>query len=239
MAKRYFNWKLAIVLVISVVVLSLTAFGLRQWQRTNRADRSLVLGNKAYDEQNWREAAENLGRYLTIEQDDITVLMKYAQANLKIRPLRRSNIAQAINAYRIVLRADKNNSEAAIQLAELYLSRYLPGEAELIVSKYLENNDHPDPKLRRMLARAFADQRKFTEAAEQLKTLIQEYPDQILAYELLGQLTQSRPDDFPDLPQGEHWFNEAVKKNPSSALAYTVRAGFYRRNKEFSNGFSQ
>jgi tetratricopeptide (TPR) repeat protein len=237
MAKRYFNWKLAIVLVISVVVLSLTAFGLRQWQRTNRADRSLVLGNKAYDEQNWREAAENLGRYLTIEQNDITVLMKYAEANLKIRPLRRSNIAQAINAYRIVLRADKNNSEAAIQLAELYLSRYLPGEAELIVSKYLENNDHPDPKLRRMLARAFADQRKFTEAAEQLKRLIQEHPDQILAYELLGQLTEERPDDFPDLPQGEHWFNEAVKKNPSSALAYTIRAGFYR-DKDFSKALA-
>jgi len=227
MATRYFNWKLAIVLVISVVVLSLTAFGLRQWQRTNRADRGLILGSKAYDEQNWKEAAENLGRYLAIEQNDIPVLMKYADANLKIRPSRRSNIAQAISAYQIVLRADKTNYKAAMQLTELYLSRYLPAEAELIASAYLDNNDDPAPELRRMLALALVRQRKFNEAADELKAIIKEHPDQILAYESLGQLTEERPDDFPDLPHGEYWFNEAINNNPSSALAYTIRAGFY------------
>jgi len=228
MPRRYFNWKLAIVLIISICVLGVTAFGLRQWQRTNRADQGLILGNKAYDEQRWDEAAENLGRYLAIEQNVVPVLMKYAEAQLKIRPLRSSNFAQAENAYRIVLRADKNNSKAAIQLTELYLSRYMyrPGEAELIASKYLDNNDDPDPKLLRMLAMALIGQRKFSEAAEQLKAIIQEHPDQILAYETLGQLTKQRPDDIPDSP--ESWFDEAVKNNPSSALAYIARAAFYQ-----------
>jgi len=232
MAKRYFNWKLAIVLIISIAVLGVTAFGLRRWQRTNRADQGLILGNKAYDEQKWSEAAENLGRYLAIEQNDVPVLMKYAEAHLKIRPLRRSNISQALNAYRIILRMDKNNSKAAMRLTELYLSKYMPGEAELIASKYLDNNDDPAPKLRRMLALALVGQRKFGEAAAELKAIIQEHPDQISAYEALGQLTKSRPDDVPDSP--ESIFNEAVNKNPSSALAYTVRAGFYRISKEFS-----
>jgi tetratricopeptide (TPR) repeat protein len=36
------------------------------------------------------------------------------------------------------------------------------------------------------------------------------------------------PDDFPDLPHGEQWFNEAVNSNSDSALAYIARAGFYR-----------
>ena len=237
MAKRYFNWKLAIVLIISIAVLGVTAFGLRQWQRTNRADQGLILGNKAYDEQKWSEAAENLGRYLAIEQNDVPVLMKYAEALLKIRPLRRNNIAQALNAYRIVLRADKNNSKAAMQLTELYFLMGMPGEAELITTKYLDNNNDPDPELRRMLALALVGQRKFTEAAAQLKAIIQEHPDQISAYEMLGQLIYDRPDDFPDSP-GEHWFNEAVKNNPSSALAYTVRAGFYQRNKEISKALA-
>ncbi|GAI43451.1 unnamed protein product, partial [marine sediment metagenome] len=31
MPRRYFNWKLAIVLVIGIGVLGVTAFGLRQW----------------------------------------------------------------------------------------------------------------------------------------------------------------------------------------------------------------
>ncbi|MHC4244199.1 MAG: tetratricopeptide repeat protein, partial [Planctomycetota bacterium] len=233
MPRRYFNWKLAIVLIISIGVLGVTAFGLRQWQRTNRADQGLILGNNAYDHQRWEEAAENLGRYLAIEQNDVPVLLKYAEAQLKIRPKRGSNFVQAINAYRNVLRADKNNTKAAMQLTELYLSRdiYSPGEAELIASKYLDNNDNPDPKLREMLARAMAGQRKFAEAAAELKAIVQEHPGQISAYEILGQLTEQRPDDFPDPVQ---WFDEAVKNNPSSALAYTVRAGFYQRNKDRS-----
>ena len=232
MAKRYFNWKLAIVLIISMAVLGVTAFGLRQWQRTNRADQGLILGNKAFDEQKWKEAAENLGRYLAIEQNDFPVLMKYAEALLKIRPLQRNNMTQALNAYRIVLRADKNNSKAALKLAELYLSMHMPGEAELIVSKYLQNSDDPDPKLRRVLVMALVGQRKFTEAAAELKAIIQEHPDQVSAYETLGQIIETQPDDVPGSP--ESLFNEVVNKNPSSALAYAVRAGFYRRNSQIS-----
>ncbi len=104
MPRRYFNWKLAIVLVISTCVLGVTAFGLRQWQRTNRAEQGLVLGNKAYDEQKWEQAAANLGRYLTVEQNDVPALLKYADAQLKIRPSKRSNVQQAIEAYGAVLR---------------------------------------------------------------------------------------------------------------------------------------
>jgi len=92
MAKRYFNWKLAIVLVIGVVVLGVTAFGLRQWQRANRAERGLILGNKAYEEHEWEEAAKELGRYLAVEQDDVPTLLKYADAQLNIRPVKAGNI---------------------------------------------------------------------------------------------------------------------------------------------------
>ncbi|MBN1806099.1 MAG: tetratricopeptide repeat protein [Sedimentisphaerales bacterium] len=230
MPKRYFNWKLAIVLIISIFALGITAYGLRQWQRVNRADRGLILGNKAYAQQDWSEAAKQLGRYLSVEQNDVSVLMKYADSLLKIRPSRRNNVSQALNAYRIVLRAEKNNKDACTRLTEIYLSMGMPSEAELIVSNYIKNNSKPEPKLRRMLALAMAGQRKFSEATAQLKLIIQEHPDDILAYEALGQLAENRPDDVTDSP--ERWFNEAVKINPTSALAYTVRAGFYKRSKE-------
>jgi len=227
MPRRYFNWKLAIVLVIGIGVLGVTAFGLRQWQRSNRAEQGLVLGNKAYDEQRWEQAASYLGRYLAVEQNDVPALLKYAEAQLKIRPSKLNNIQQAIAAYRAVLRADLNNSEAAMRLTEVYLEMGMPGEAELIATRQLDTND--DPELRRMLALALAGQRKFNEAAAQLKVILQEHPDQILAYEILGRLTEQRPEDFPD---PNNWYNEAVNNNPSSALAYIIRAGFYRRNKD-------
>jgi len=228
MPRRYFNWKLAIVLVIGIGVLGVTAFGLRQWQRANRAEQGLVLGNKAYDEQKWEQAASNLGRYLAVEQNDVPALLKYAEAQLKIRPSKLNNIQQAIAAYRAVLRADPNNSEAAMRLTEAYLEMRLPGEAELIATRQLKIND--DPELHRMLALALIGQRKFSEAAAQLKAILQEHPDQILAYDILGQLIEQRPEDFSDSPA--RWYNEAVSNNPSSALAYIVRAGFHRRIKD-------
>src|SRR4030042_2484758 len=130
MAKRYFNWKLAIVLVIGFAVLGTTAMVLRKWQRSHRAELSLAAGNKAYNEQRWAEAAKNLSRYLSVNQDDAPTLLKYAEAQLNIRPLKRGTIDKAMQAYRIVLRVDPNNTEAAKQLTEMYLGMGTPGEAE-------------------------------------------------------------------------------------------------------------
>ena len=226
MPGRYFNWKLAIVLVISLVVLGVSAFSLRQWRRANRAEKNLDLGNKAYDEHRWEDAAEYLGSYVALERDNVSVLLKYADAQLKIRPVKRSRIQQAIGAYRTVLRLDRENSEAAMQLTQLYLSLGTPGEAELVARRQLETKNAP--RLRRMLALALAGQREFKEAAEELKTIIKEHPEQILAYDTLGQLIEQRPEDFTDKPS--QWFDQAVQNNPTSALAYIIRAGFYRRS---------
>jgi cellulose synthase operon protein C len=228
MPKRYFNWKLAIVLLIALTVLGVTAFGIRRWQKKGRAEDGLALGNKAYNENRWEDAARELGRYLAVKGDDVPILLKYADAQLKFRPLKRNNIQQAIGAYRTVLRVDKNNSEATKQLTGLYLAMGMPGEAELIARRYLETNQ--DPEVRRILAAALTGQRKFDEAAAELKSIIAEHPEQILAYEALGQLTEQRRESSPEPP--EHWFNEAVKNNPSSALAYIGRAGFHIRSQD-------
>ncbi len=225
------KFKLAIVLVMGFVVLGTTAAGLRQWQRDRGASGGLKAGLKAYNHQQWEEAATNLGRYLAVEQDDVPILLKYAEAQLKIWPLRRNTVQQAIAAYRAVLRIDKDNSEAAVRLAETYLKMRAPGEAELIARRQVETN--PDPELRRFLALALAGQRKFYEAATELKNIIEEHPDQVLAYETLGQLTEQSAaggENFPDQPA--HWFDLAVENNPSTALAYMIRAAFHLRNND-------
>ncbi len=230
MAVRYFNWKLAAVLMISLLVLGGGAYALRQWHKTGRSEQGLVLGNKAYEDQKWEEAAEYLGRYLAVQRDDVETLLKYARAQQHIRPIRSSNIQQTIGAYRAVLRVDKNNVTAAMNLMEIYLGIGSPGEAELIARRQLETSQ--DPGIQRMLALALAAQRKFTEAAAELKRIVQEHPDQVLAYEALGQLVEQRPADF----QGTalQWFDAAVQNNSSSALAYIVRADFHLRNKDLS-----
>ena len=226
MPARYFNWKLAAVLLISLAVLGAGAFALRQWHKTNRTAQGLVRGNEAYDAGRWQEAAEHLGYYVASQQQDVAALLKYADACMNIRPIKSNNTWQATNAYRAALRVDRKNSEAAMKLTEIYLAIGTPGDAELVAKRQLETN--PDPELRRMLALALAAQRKFAEAAEELKAVVREHPDQVLAYEALGQLVEQRPTDFREAPL--QWFDEAVKNNPSSALAYVVRAGFHRRS---------
>jgi tetratricopeptide (TPR) repeat protein len=242
MAKRYFNWKLAIVLVIGLAVLGTTAVVLRKWQRSHRAELGLAAGNKAYDEQRWVEAARNLGRYLIVDRENVPILLKYADAQLKIRPAKPSNIQQAINTYRSILRIDRSNFEAAKKLSEIYIVLGMPGEAELIARKQLEGDAaaqkeeqigtqaDKNPELRKLLALALAGQRKYSEAAAELKAIIQEHPEQILAYETLAQLTEQRPRDFVE--PAAHWYDLSVKNNPSSALAYIIRAGFYLRNND-------
>jgi len=222
MAKRYFNWKLAIVILLGFVVVGATAVGLRKWQRSRRAENALPAGLEAYKQQRWEDAASNLGRYLGVNRGDVNVLLKYAEAQLNIRPSKPNMVQQAIAAYREVLRIDKSNAEAAKRLSEIYLAIGSPGEAELIAKRQLETDK--DPELRRLLALSLAAQRKFSEAGAELKKIIAEHPDQILAYETLGRLTQQRPEDFPD--PAANWFNQAVDKNPSSALAHIIRASF-------------
>ncbi len=240
MPRRRFNWKLVIILLIGLGVLGLTAFGLRKWQRNRIAYGALEKGNRAYDEYNWKEAAENLGRYVGVVQDDVPVLFKYADAQLNIRPLKSSNVQQAIATYRIILRIDKTNTEAALRLVGIYLQMGMSGEAELIAARALEGDPALQEKgkmgtqtkqsleLRRLLAVAFAQQRKFKEAVEKLKEIIKEHPEQILAYELLGQLIEQRPEDYSQDPL--FWFDEAVRNNPSAAQAYVIRGAYYLRH---------
>ncbi|MCK4960618.1 MAG: tetratricopeptide repeat protein [Planctomycetes bacterium] len=242
MPKRYFNWKLASILLIGFVVLAVTAFGLRKWQRGRMAYASLFEGNAAYETAQWQEAAKHLGRYIVVAGDDVPVLLKYAEAQVNIRPLKRNNLQQAIAVYRRILRIDKTHSEVALKLVEIYLQVGMYGEAELIAGRILQRDiadkDGPaiatqterSPQLRSMLAIALIGQRKYKEAARELEAIIDDHPDQIAAYKLFGTLIERRPEDFSREPL--FWFDEAIKNNPSSSEAYITRAAYYLRVKE-------
>jgi lipopolysaccharide biosynthesis regulator YciM len=227
MTTRYFNWKLATVFVVGISVFFGAAYALNRWQVNTRAVQALPLGEEAYARQDYDEAATQLGKYIAVNMDDVEVLLKYADAQLKRRPSTRSNSLQAIAAYRSVLRLDGRNLEAARRLTEVYLSPSMgaPGEAELIVERYLETNE--DLGLRRMLADALWQQRKINEAVAQLTMILEKHPEDVLSYERMGALME-QDRDVTGQPAA-FWFDDAVAKNPQSALAYIARADFYLR----------
>lgn len=222
MAQRYFNWKLATVLVVAVIVFGVATYALQRWQKSTHAGRALPLGEAAYAKKDWDEACKQLGRYLAVNAEDVPVLLKYAQAQQSRQPVTTGNLQQAVAAYRGVLRLRGDHRDAVQRLSELYLAMRMPGEAELITKRYLEERD--DLLVRRMLAMALAQQRKFKEAAQELSDIVAKDSSQVLAYELMGRLAEQRPRDVNQ--PAAFWFDEAVTRNPKSALAYIARASF-------------
>jgi len=235
MARRYFNWKLAIVLIVGLMVLCVTAYGLRQWQKETRAERGLELGNKAYEQKDYEEAARCLGRYVGVYKDDVPAMLKYADAHLNIRPFKPNNLQQAIETYNIILREEPANAEAARRLVGLHLNMGVLGEAERIAGEFLD--DANDLEVRRLWAIALARQGNFAEAIAAFQSIIADEPNQVLVYESLGQLAEQEHGDFADTP--EHWYDEAVNNNPTAALAYMVRANFYLRDRDKAKALAE
>ncbi|MDI6449699.1 tetratricopeptide repeat protein [Anaerobaca lacustris] len=241
MAQRYFNWTLAIVLVVGVVVLAAAALALHKWQRSARAEESLPLGEQAFAIGDWEEAARQIGRYLVINGDDVERLLMYGEAQLRVRPSTRSSVEHAIAAYSSVLRLDSGHAEAAKRLIEIYLGRSPAerplarslGEAEFKARQFLESHD--DPTVRRLLALALAPQNS-QEARRTLTELIADHPDHIPAYEIMGLLAAEHPEDVSKPPN--YWFEEAVGRNPQSPLAYILRGAFFRRSGDRPNAMS-
>ncbi len=242
MAQRYFNWTLAIVLVVGLVVLASAALSLHRWQRSTLAEEALPLGEKAFADEDWDEAAKQIGRYLTINSDDTERLLMYGEAQLRMRPSASSNVQHAIAAYSAVLRLDGSNAEAARRLIEIYLGLSpagmnqgrSPGEAELKARQFLEKNDNPT--VRRFLSLALIQQRNYQEAEQTLSKLIADYPDHVEAYEVMGLFAAEHPEDVNK--PANYWFEEAVRVNPDSAMAHLIRGSFLLRTGDRANAIA-
>ncbi len=235
MEKGYINWKLAIVLVVATCVCVGAGWVLHDWQKSTRAEQARPLGIKAYDQENWPEAAEQLGHYLAVNQNDVDILLKYGHAQRQIRPLMPNNVDQAISTYSTVLRSDTATPEEVYQatrwLVEMCLIRGRFTEAETQARNYLASHD--DTVVQELLGQALFRQRKFQEAAETFESLIEKHPQEVGAYDLLGRFANERPDDISEPPQ--YWYDKMLSANPDSALAHIQYGKFLLGQKEDPN----
>jgi len=212
-----------IIFIPILIVVAFSVFALHQWQSERLKNKSLKTGLKSYYDFKWEMAASNFGRYLAFCPNDINILLKYADAQLHIRPARQENLQQAIAAYRTVIRTDKSNETAVIKLSNLYLQLNAASEAENVTNRYLQYNSNNEIKT--IFAISLARQRKFAESAELAKKMIKEYPEEIIAYELMSNLSEKNIDGLYGNPQ--YWLDLCVKNNPKSPEALISRAGYY------------
>lgn len=234
MAKARVNWKLIIVLLIAVIIVGVTAVGLRKWFRARTLKGGYVLGKQAYEEKDWDAAAQKLGNYLSVQKDDVEILMLYADAQTKRRPKTTGNIQMATESYRQVLRLEPDNLKATDSIVDLYLNGGAFSGAQNKARDFLEVGE--DVEIRVKLAGALLGQRKFKEASGELLYIIEKYPDHIPAYELLGLFSNQRPDDFPE--SGDYWFQKAVDNNPDDAFAYIIRGSWYIKTNQTQLGLT-
>lgn len=224
MARLKVNWTLLIVLLLSLVVLGLTVFGLRGWNRNYRAKIGKEKGLAAFEQKQWPEAAQFLGQYLGVRQDDTDIMLKYAQAQMSIKPTKQANLNQAVNAYRSILRQE-DNFEAAKNLVGIYLwIAGLPGEGQLTAERFLEKQNHPE--IRQLLAACLIQQKQYDKAIQELNRVVQDDPTLVSAYDLLAQVTEKKEGNSD---QSERYLTEAIEKNPRSAMAYLQRASYRLR----------
>lgn len=220
---RYFNWKLAIVLLLALAIIVGAVVGLNYIQTSGRDKEFLEQGRAAFDQGQWQEAAGLLGKYIAKNRQDQEALHEYAEAQLKIRPSKPANVQQAIGSFRDILRLDSGDRSAARQLVELYLQTRAIGEARLVARRFLEEGRR-DAHVERLLAEALIYEREYAEAYEKLQMVVEYEPNQIAAYERLAAITEERPENYA-LPASV-WLDRAVENNPESPSAYLARARF-------------
>ncbi len=230
---RYFNWKLAIVLLLGFGIIAGTVAGLHYFQESGRYGEYRDLGLASFDEGQWQEAATLLGKYIPFIENDpnkIDILHKYAEAQLKIRPSKRGNTEQAIGSFHRILRIDSGDRKAARQLAKMYLrNRRTLGEARQVAEDFLKGGRR-DAVVECILADALFNQRQFDEAYTTLESVIENEPNQIMAYQRLADITRERSDDYDE--NAAHWLDKAVETNRESPSAYLARARFHLFDQE-------
>jgi len=216
------------VVVLACTVLAVALVGswwLHSLQVRASTARARASAMAAWSDGDWEESARQLGMYLSREPDDVDALLRFAQAQTEIRPLRSERLSEAVASYERVLRLAPAHAEATYKLGELYLAVGEPGQAERVARTRLETTGE-DPAASVLLARAQVARSEYESAMRQLETVIQLDPTQVQAYDLLGQL---QLEQIADAETARRTFDALVEHNPTSPTAHVFKGRFLRR----------
>lgn len=159
------------VVLIAVAIGLAALYAAWRIRRESLVRGALAEGTAAYEQGDWNVARRMLGRYLAAHPDDVDVLVKYARAQLRVRPLPIEAVRQAIAAYRQILRNDTEHDEAFKRLALLYESTANYAELELVAQTRAAAVPD-DPAATLVEARALIFRRRPDEARQRLESLL-------------------------------------------------------------------
>jgi len=188
------------VLVVLVAILVLLGGGGAAWYKVRKrtvADRALRDGLAALDAGEYATACRHLRHYLVRYPDDPDVLSRFADANLKVRPLEPAHLGDAISAHRRLLRLQRGDQRSSAHLARLCFRVRNFSEAAMVCRNRLAVAPN-DADALLWLGKARAAQRKRDEAVAALTALVDRHPDVVEAWILLSDLALET-----DTPEGQ------------------------------------
>ncbi len=222
-----------------VLILGLVGFGLLvsaavayKLRKRILAQRALVAGKQAIEQEDWKTACDQLPHYLSTYPNDQEILQLYGRANLAVRPLELRYVMGAIGAYRRLLRLRPDDVETSELLCCL---NAFTGEF-VVVEDVAENwfrAAPQDPDANLWLARALIGQGRRGEATEKLAAWVQSRPTDVDACLLLSELAladdpgaaRTTPEQWS---RAREWIDQCLETNPRSATALARRARFRR-----------
>ena len=223
------NWRFLGILAL-VLVLTVGSLGAGHWFfHRCAADRALAAGDAAWRAKAWQEASRQWRVYLEKHPDNLDVLLRYAKANLEIRPQGPKELGAALGAYTQYLHLKPGDAEASSRICHLFASvRNYKMVAEYARKRLaVAPNDVPAVI---SLGRALLALDKRDEATELLTKFVKVHPAEVEPYTILSDMALLRTSDVAQAESLE-WLDRAIRNNPTSAEALARRARFHQKVK--------
>ena len=110
--------KIVILIVFLLIALVAAAVAAGYWALGHRGFRALEAANEAYAKSDWPEARRNYSWYLAYHQDDVEILIRYAEACEKVLEDRQEMLRGAAQAYLRIATLRETDQDAALKAAE-------------------------------------------------------------------------------------------------------------------------
>lgn len=240
--KRKLNRKLFLWLLGSFVVLGIGIHFLHGAQVRRSAEVLLEQSKKAEEAKDIPRARDFLERYLAVQPDDITALIKLSEL---VEKSPSSTAATAARVMERALRVDPARDDIRKRVVRLWMNTRPPSYSgakphidHLLESRDSKNRD--DAEIRELAGRVEEGLGHFTEARDHYKAAIELKPDLVDVYTQLAELLRDRLNDAARantvMDAEQQSAGGLITSNPSSARAYLARAAYRQRHAEIDKG---
>ncbi len=133
-----------------------------------------------------------------------------------------NNLGKAIDTYKMLVAAQPKNLEYAYNLATAYMYNNQE-DAALEMLIYIENQIGFSEEISIEKQKIWVEAGMYDMAIEEAKKLVANFPDELIYYELLGDLYR----ETGQLSEAGKLYEEMLRKDPENILAHLLMADYY------------